>query len=158
MSNVMRRSRSIVFNSLKVAKHSLFVSPSELGSISHSGLNSILRCSVPKMPPARQPRVTRVTRILAGTVTRSRERPENSLVHTLALLPLVSPVSALTLPGCTRQQRQASRRASTRYSSMASSAVNQVLCNMLIVITCEPGVLLTYVERPTNDLDIYYKI
>ena len=45
--------------------------PSVLGSISHSGLNSMLRWRVPYIPPARQERVTSTTNTLTGILTSS---------------------------------------------------------------------------------------
>lgn len=43
-----------------------------LGSINHSGLNSILRWRVPYIPPARQDMVASTTKTLAGVETSSR--------------------------------------------------------------------------------------
>merc|ERR1719450_495286 len=67
--------------------------------------------------------------ILAGMVTRILDRNLNKLVHTLANL--VSPDTCVLL--WTIQQRHASRDFSTRYSSIANSAVNHVLWKKKIV-------------------------
>ena len=80
----------------------------------------MLRWMVPYIPPARQDKVISTTSILAGVLTISEARRRKVVDQRLGL------VLSSEWSGWRIQQRQASRELSLRYSSTASSAVNQV--------------------------------